>query len=376
MLEFFPNCDAWDVTPVDGGRLQDPQGDVPVLVLSGGLDPIVPTSFVDEVRAQFPNTTVVSSPPAATSSTDTTTASARSASPSPLTRPHPSTRPARPTCPTIRTPQRIGRSSIRAVQRGLDGSRDRDQSGVPLRRGRNRFPRALARRYVVGVRESCRRSVRCPDDTPRFGDLHQEHSRSGSPRVGLGQRHTCRSASTLTSVGTRDGARARLSDTSGIAAHGEHRTTRTNDDLRSEATRTYRHLGSGGYPAVQDGADRDTRRCYRLLGGWRRSGCHARRWSGFLTARWAEGLAVVLDRSRQCPTRRPAGAPAPGLQRLDGIEWRTTCVSISGAPCQRRSLAPRVGHKQPTGGSRHAARSRSRGEEAHPCLPALRPSTR
>ena len=59
VLEFFPNCDAWDVTPVDGGRLQDPQGDVPVLALSGGLDPIIPAAFVDEVRAQFPNTTVV-----------------------------------------------------------------------------------------------------------------------------------------------------------------------------------------------------------------------------------------------------------------------------------------------------------------------------
>jgi pimeloyl-ACP methyl ester carboxylesterase len=59
MLEFFPNCGAWDVTPVDGGRLHDPQGDVPVLACSGGLDPIIPAAFVDEVQAEFPNTTVV-----------------------------------------------------------------------------------------------------------------------------------------------------------------------------------------------------------------------------------------------------------------------------------------------------------------------------
>ena len=62
LLEFFPDCDAWDVTPVDGGHLQHPTGDVPVLVLSGGLDPSIPTTFIDEVRAQFPNTTVITVP--------------------------------------------------------------------------------------------------------------------------------------------------------------------------------------------------------------------------------------------------------------------------------------------------------------------------
>ena len=62
LLEFFPDCDAWDVTPVDGGHLQHPTGDVPVLVLSGALDPTIPTTFIDEVRTQFPNTTVITVP--------------------------------------------------------------------------------------------------------------------------------------------------------------------------------------------------------------------------------------------------------------------------------------------------------------------------
>jgi pimeloyl-ACP methyl ester carboxylesterase len=62
LLGFFPDCDAWDVTPVDSGRLRDPRGDVPVLVLSGGLDPVTPPAFVDEVRRQFPSTTVVTVP--------------------------------------------------------------------------------------------------------------------------------------------------------------------------------------------------------------------------------------------------------------------------------------------------------------------------
>ena len=53
------DCDIWDVTPVDGGRLRAPHGDVPVLVISGALDPTTPPAVADEVRGQFPNTTVV-----------------------------------------------------------------------------------------------------------------------------------------------------------------------------------------------------------------------------------------------------------------------------------------------------------------------------
>jgi pimeloyl-ACP methyl ester carboxylesterase len=55
-------CDIWDVTPVDGGRLAAPHGDVPVLVTSGALDPTTPPAVADEVRRQFPNTTVVTVP--------------------------------------------------------------------------------------------------------------------------------------------------------------------------------------------------------------------------------------------------------------------------------------------------------------------------
>jgi pimeloyl-ACP methyl ester carboxylesterase len=56
------DCDIWGVTPVDGGRLADPHGDVPVLVTSGALDPTTPPGVADEVRRQFPNTTVVTVP--------------------------------------------------------------------------------------------------------------------------------------------------------------------------------------------------------------------------------------------------------------------------------------------------------------------------
>jgi pimeloyl-ACP methyl ester carboxylesterase len=56
------DCDIWDVTPVDGGQLADPHGDVPVLVTSGALDPTTPPAVADEVRRQFPNTTVVTVP--------------------------------------------------------------------------------------------------------------------------------------------------------------------------------------------------------------------------------------------------------------------------------------------------------------------------
>ncbi len=56
------DCDIWDVTPVDGGRLQAAHGDVPVLVTSGELDPTTPPAVADEVRRQFPNTTIVTVP--------------------------------------------------------------------------------------------------------------------------------------------------------------------------------------------------------------------------------------------------------------------------------------------------------------------------
>ena len=56
------DCDIWDVTPVDEGRLADAHGDVPVLVTSGALDPTTPPAVADEVRGQFPNTTVVTVP--------------------------------------------------------------------------------------------------------------------------------------------------------------------------------------------------------------------------------------------------------------------------------------------------------------------------
>jgi pimeloyl-ACP methyl ester carboxylesterase len=47
-------CDVWDVEPVAGGRLQPVSGDIPVLVVSGGLDPVTPPEFADEVVAGFP----------------------------------------------------------------------------------------------------------------------------------------------------------------------------------------------------------------------------------------------------------------------------------------------------------------------------------
>jgi pimeloyl-ACP methyl ester carboxylesterase len=52
-------CDQWGVQPVTGGRLPTVGGSVPVFVLSGGLDPITPPHFADEVTDQFPNATAV-----------------------------------------------------------------------------------------------------------------------------------------------------------------------------------------------------------------------------------------------------------------------------------------------------------------------------
>jgi pimeloyl-ACP methyl ester carboxylesterase len=62
ILAFAFDCDTWNVEPVDTGQLLAPTGDVPVLVTSGGLDPITPPPFTDEVTAQFPNTIIVRVP--------------------------------------------------------------------------------------------------------------------------------------------------------------------------------------------------------------------------------------------------------------------------------------------------------------------------
>ena len=51
------NCDVWGVDPVPGGSLEPAAGDVPVLVVSGWLDPATPPEFADEVVAGFPDTT-------------------------------------------------------------------------------------------------------------------------------------------------------------------------------------------------------------------------------------------------------------------------------------------------------------------------------
>jgi pimeloyl-ACP methyl ester carboxylesterase len=51
------HCDVWDVDPVPGGRLKPVAGDIPVLVVSGGLDPATPPETADEVIAGFLNTT-------------------------------------------------------------------------------------------------------------------------------------------------------------------------------------------------------------------------------------------------------------------------------------------------------------------------------
>ena len=53
------NCDVWGVDPVPGGRLEPAAGDVPVLVVSGWLDPATPPEFADEVVAGFPHTTTL-----------------------------------------------------------------------------------------------------------------------------------------------------------------------------------------------------------------------------------------------------------------------------------------------------------------------------
>jgi pimeloyl-ACP methyl ester carboxylesterase len=57
-------CDAWNVQPVDGGRLPTVGGDLPVFVLSGALDPVTPPHFADEITAEFPAATAVVIPSA------------------------------------------------------------------------------------------------------------------------------------------------------------------------------------------------------------------------------------------------------------------------------------------------------------------------
>jgi pimeloyl-ACP methyl ester carboxylesterase len=49
------HCDVWGVDHVAGGRLEQASGDIPVLVVSGGLDPVTPPAFADEVAAGFPD---------------------------------------------------------------------------------------------------------------------------------------------------------------------------------------------------------------------------------------------------------------------------------------------------------------------------------
>jgi hypothetical protein len=44
-------ANVWGADPVPGGQLQQATGDIPVLVVSGELDPVTPPEFADEVAA-------------------------------------------------------------------------------------------------------------------------------------------------------------------------------------------------------------------------------------------------------------------------------------------------------------------------------------
>jgi pimeloyl-ACP methyl ester carboxylesterase len=52
-------CDTWDVAPVPGGPLTEPQSDVPVLLVEGGLDPVAPPRFADVIKSGLTHATVV-----------------------------------------------------------------------------------------------------------------------------------------------------------------------------------------------------------------------------------------------------------------------------------------------------------------------------
>jgi TAP-like protein len=64
LLSWGFTCDAWAVSPLAGGRIADIGGDFPVLVTSGALDSVIPTSFVEELPQAVPEHNEVTVPAA------------------------------------------------------------------------------------------------------------------------------------------------------------------------------------------------------------------------------------------------------------------------------------------------------------------------